>query len=55
MDKKYGFNFFDLLKNDTMLDIVAAISSDRPGRIMKEVSIYYECFEESECDIEEIQ
>jgi len=54
-NKKYSFNFFDLLKNDTMLNIVAAISSDRPGRIMKEVSIYYECFEGSGCNIEEIR
>ena len=52
-NKQTDINLFVLLQNGITLDITAAISSDRPGRIMKEVSIYYECFEGSNCSIKE--
>lgn len=52
-NKQLDINFFALLQNGIILDIIAAISSDRPGRIMKEVSIYYECFEGSDCSVQE--
>lgn len=29
-----------------------SVSSDRPGRVMKEVSVYYECVPNSECSIQ---
>lgn len=47
-------NLFVLLQDSAVFDIVAAISSNRPGRVMKEVSIYYECFVGSECIIQEV-
>ncbi|GAI40490.1 unnamed protein product, partial [marine sediment metagenome] len=50
-----NINLFYLLQDSVTLDIRVFISSDRPGRIMKEVAIYYECFEGSDCGIEEIQ
>ena len=53
INEQLSINLFTLLQNGITLDITAAISSDRPGRIMKEVSVYYECFEGSECDIQE--
>jgi len=52
-NKQLNINLFTSLQNGIVLDITVAISSDRPGRIMKEVSIYYECFEGSECSIQE--
>ena len=54
INKQDNINLFSLLQNGIILDITASISSDRPGRVMKEVAIYYECFEGSECDIEEV-
>ncbi len=53
VNKQVNINLFALLQNSINLDITAAISSDRPGRIMKEIAIYYECFEGSECSIQE--
>lgn len=50
-----NINIFYLFQDNMTLDIRVFISSDRPGRIMKEVAIYYECFEGSDCSIEEIQ
>lgn len=55
INKQENINLFVLLQPSAKLDIDAAISSDRPGRIMREVSIYYECFEGSKCAIEEIK
>jgi len=52
-NKQLDISLFALLQNGIILDITAAISSDRPGRTMKEVSIYYECFEGSDCSIQE--
>ncbi|MBI4120029.1 MAG: hypothetical protein HY454_01045, partial [Parcubacteria group bacterium] len=52
-NQQVDINLFALLQNGITLDMTAAISSDRPGRIMKEVSIYYECFEGSDCSIKE--
>ena len=52
-NQQLDINLFALLQNGITLDITAAISSDRPGRVMKEVSIYYECFEGSDCSIKE--
>jgi hypothetical protein len=53
-NRNNNINIFYLLQDGIELDIRVFISSDRPGRIMKEVSIYYECFEGSDCSIEEI-
>lgn len=50
-----NINLFYLLQNNITLGIEVSISSDRPGRIMREVAIYYECFKGSECSIEEIK
>ena len=52
-NKQSNINLFALLQNSITLDITASISSDRAGRVMKEVSIYYECFERSNCSIQE--
>lgn len=49
-----NINLFSLLQDTNILNIVVTISSDRPGRILREVSIYYECFEGSSCDIKEL-
>lgn len=54
-NKQSNINFFVLLQDGVNLDMEATISSDRPGRVIKEVSIYYECFEGSECEIVEIK
>lgn len=51
--KHDDFNMFELLGDGSTIKIVAAISSNRPGRVMKEFSIYYECYEGSECSITE--
>lgn len=50
-----NINIFYILQDSITLDVRVFISSDRPGRIMKEVAIYYECFEGSDCSIEETQ
>lgn len=47
-------NLFELLKDEKKLKINAFISSARPGGVMKEVSIYYECLKGSECSIKEV-
>lgn len=52
-NRKININLFNLLQNGITLDVTATVSSDRPGRNMREVSIYYECFEGSDCSIEE--
>ncbi len=50
-----NINLSFLFQDSIMLDIEVFISSDRPGRIMKEITIYYECYEGSNCNIEEIR
>ncbi len=54
-NKKSDMNFFWMLQNGNDLNIHVSISSNRPGRNMKEVSIFYECFEGSDCLIREIK
>ena len=54
-NRQNNINLFVLLQNGATLDIVSAVSSDRPGRVLKEVSIYYECFEGSDCIIKNIK
>lgn len=44
-------NLFSLLQDGYTLSVVTTLSSDRPGRVLKEVSIYYECFQGSDCSI----
>lgn len=46
-------NLFSLLQDGYTLNIVVTLSSDRPGRVLREVSIYYECFQGSRCSIDE--
>ena len=53
-NRQNNTNLFVLLQESAVFDIVAAISSNRPGRVMKEVAIYYECFIGSECAIREV-
>ncbi len=55
INKKDNVNMFDLIKDGATIKAVTAISSNRPGRILKEVSIYYECFEGSKCSITELR
>ena len=55
INKQTNINLFNLLQDSAILDIIAAISSDRAGRVMKEVSIYYECSDGPECNVEEIR
>jgi len=50
-----NINFFALMQNGITLDIHASVSSDRPGRVLKEVSIYYQCAEASNCAVDEIK
>lgn len=52
-DKQNNIDFFSLLQDSITINVSITISSDRPGRIMKEVAIYYECFEGSVCGIQE--
>jgi len=47
-------NFLNLLQNGVDFNLHTAVSSDRPGRVLKEVSIYYQCANNSDCNIEEI-
>jgi len=54
-NKRTNDNLFELLQDGKNLYIITSISSDRPGRVMKEISIYYECFKGSTCSIEEIK
>lgn len=49
-----NINLFTFLQDTNTLNVVVTISSDRPGRVLREVSIYYECFEGSNCDIKEL-
>lgn len=44
-------NLFALLEDTNLLNFTVTILSDRPGRILREASIYYECFEGSDCSI----
>jgi len=44
-------DMFSLLTDGATIKVIAAVSSNRPGRVLKEVSIYYECFEDSKCSI----
>jgi len=55
INKQVNANLFSLLIDGSIVQFTASISSDRAGRVMKEVAIYYECFEGSECSIEEIK
>ena len=48
---KSNINFFYFLENQSSFDLWVSISSNRPGRVMKEVSIYYECLEGFDCEI----
>lgn len=48
-----NINFFVFLQNGTIFDIRTTVSSDRPGRVIKEVSLYYQCLNGTECSIVE--
>lgn len=52
VNKKVNINLFGFFRDGVAFDVSVTISSNRPGRIMKEVSLYYECFEGSSCNIE---
>lgn len=53
--KEINKNIFNLLLDGNIIYIVASISSNRPGRIMNEVAIYYECFKDSNCSIDKLK
>lgn len=55
INKQTNYNSFELFRDRANLKINAFISSDRPGGVIKELSIYYECFEGSKCAIREIR
>jgi hypothetical protein len=42
----------ELFKDGATLEIITFISSDRPGRVMKEIAIYYKCSKKSKCSID---
>ena len=48
-------DFLNLLRNRMVINIQAAVSSSRPGRVMKEVSIFYQCNSGADCSIEELK
>ena len=55
-DKEFkNVNFLNLLQNNTIFNIHTAVSSDRPGRVLKEVSIYYQCLDGTVCSIDKIK
>ena len=45
-------SLFELFRDGANLNIITFISSDRPGRVMKEIAIYYKCSGKSECSID---
>lgn len=47
-------SLFSLFTDGNTLNIIITISSDRPGRVIREATIYYECFQGSNCDIKEL-
>ncbi len=54
LNRRDNVNFFSLLRNGATLNVTIYVSSDRPGRVMREVAIYYECLDGSECKVEEL-
>lgn len=54
INKQTDINIFNLLQDSVVINTTVSVSSDRPGRVMKEVTLYYECFRGSQCSIEEI-
>jgi len=54
-NKQINKNLFNLLTDGNIIRVITSISSDRPGRVIKEVVIFYECSEESKCSINEIK
>jgi hypothetical protein len=50
-----NIDFFYFFENESNLNTWVSVSSNRPGRILKEVSIYYECLKDSICEISEIK
>lgn len=55
MNLMNNVNFFNLLSDGNNVNIHTSVSSNRPGRVIKEISIYYECLEGSDCSMEEIR
>ena len=54
INKHNNINLFSLLQDGININTWVSISSNRPGRVIKEASIYYECLQGSDCSIEEI-
>lgn len=46
-------NLFTILQKNKLLNAHVSVSSNRPGRVIKEASIYYECLAGSDCSIVE--
>lgn len=53
-NKPEYFDMFSLLKDGSTIKIITTVSSYRPGRVLKEVSIYYECKAGTKCSIDEV-
>ena len=53
INKMENIDFFYFLQDKLSLTIWVSVSSNRPGRVTKNVSIYYECLEGSNCYIKE--
>lgn len=48
-------DLLSVISKSQTIKIHASVSSNRPGRLIKEVSLYYQCATGSECNIEEIK
>jgi len=55
INENKNISLFSLLQDSAELHVHVTISSARPGRVMKEVSIYYECAQNSQCSIQKIK
>ncbi|MFZ5982476.1 MAG: hypothetical protein ACOYS2_02825 [Patescibacteria group bacterium] len=53
-NEKKDMNLFWMLQDGNPISFHVSVSSNRPGRVIKEASIYYECLDNYECSIEEI-
>lgn len=54
-NKKSDMNLFWMLQDGNPVSFHVSVSSNRPGRVIKEASVFYECFEGSDCSIDEIK
>ena len=48
-------DLLNVISKSQTINIHASVSSNRPGRLIKDVSIYYQCATDSTCNIQEIK